>query len=201
MITQAQKRHFWKADTLTFDTQFSATTAAHMVAQDTHHTQSIKYNIPEQAEVVWLTCSSSNGLSDQEKLQQRIQTIEARAALCHQRKTQRRSQPKSTTNQKKSEDALKKSEKDTKDKFSMVCQLTQCLFCLGDKRLLYLHWVYEYAKPNKIMNEIEKHLKKFASEDQVSCSHSQCKAVKLILLTVMAFKNHTATVHKVFLHA
>jgi hypothetical protein len=33
----------------------------------------------------------------------------------------------------------------------------------GRQRLLYLHWVYEYAKPNKIMNEIEKHLKKFAS--------------------------------------
>ena len=64
MITQAQKRHFRKADTLAFDAQFSATTAAHMVARDTHHTQPIKYNIPERAEVVQLTCSPSNGLSD-----------------------------------------------------------------------------------------------------------------------------------------
>ncbi len=48
-------------------------------------------------------------------------------------------------------------------------------------------------------NGVEKRLKKFASDDKVSCSHSKCKAVKLILSSVMAFKNHTVKVHKILL--
>jgi len=68
-ITQAQKRHFRKADTLTFDAQFSGAVAAHTTPQGTHHTQPIEYNILERAEVVRLTCRPSDGLSDGKKLQ------------------------------------------------------------------------------------------------------------------------------------
>jgi len=200
MMTQARKRHFRKADTLTFDAQFSATVAAHTSPQSTHHTQSIEYNIPERAEVVRLTCRHSDGLSDGKKLQQRIQAIEARAALCHRRETQRRGRPKSTIKQEESEGAVNESE-DTKDDFPMVCRPTQCPFCLGDERLPYQHRVFEYAKPNKMMNEVEKHLKKYAPQDGVPCPHPQCKAAGLVLPSAMAFKNHTATVHKIFLRA
>ena len=55
--------------------------------------------------------------------------------------------------------------KNTKDDFSMVCRHSQCLFCFDDERLPYQHRVFEYAKPNKMMNEVEKHLKKYALED------------------------------------
>ncbi len=96
MIVQARKRHFRKADTLAFDAQFSATTADHTVATDTPPAKPIEYNIPERAEVVRLTCRPSDGLSDGKKLQRRIQAIEARAALCERRETQRRARPKST---------------------------------------------------------------------------------------------------------
>ena len=161
MIMQARKRHFRKADTLAFDAQFSDTVAAHTSLQGTHHTQPIEYNIPERAEVVQLTCSPSDGLSDGKKLRQRIQAIEARAALCHRRETQRRGRPKSTVKQEE-EGAVNESEEDTKDDFPIVCRPTQCLFCLGDERLPYQHRVFEYAKPNKIINEVEKHLKKYA---------------------------------------
>lgn len=52
-----------------------------------------------------------------------------------------------------------------------------------------------------MMNEIGKHLEGFAAEDEVLCPHPQCKAVGLVLPTVMGFKNHTATVHKIILRA
>lgn len=39
---------------------------------------------------------------------------------------------------------------DAKDYFPMVCRPTQCLFCLGDDRLPYLHRIFEYAKPNRM---------------------------------------------------
>jgi len=92
-------------------------------------------------------------------------------------------------------------EKNTKYDFLVVCRLTQCLFCLSDERLPYLHRIYEYFKSNKMMNEARKHLKRFAPKNQVSCSHSQCKAAGLVLPSVMAFKNHIAIVHKIFLRA
>jgi hypothetical protein len=68
MMTQARKRHFRKANTLIFDTQFFATVVAHTFPQSTHLTQSIEYNIPERAEMVQLTCRHSDGLSDVKKL-------------------------------------------------------------------------------------------------------------------------------------
>lgn len=51
-----------------------------------------------------------------------------------------------------------------------------------------------------MMNEVEKHLKKFASENEVLCPHLKCKAASLVLPVIMAFKNHTSKVHKSSLH-
>lgn len=200
MIVQAHKQHFWKADTLTFDAQFTATAAAHTVTSNTHSAKLIKYNISEWAKVIWLICSSSDGLSNWEMLQQRIQTIKVRAALCNQQKTQCCSQLKFTVKQEKLKGAVNESEKNANDDFSIVCWLTQSLFCLSDKRLSYQDWVYEYIKSNKMMNEVKKHLKNYTLKNQILCLHSQCKAAELILLSVMSFKNHTVTVHKIFLH-
>jgi hypothetical protein len=89
---------------------------------------------------------------------------------------------------------------DAKDS-PMIRQLIRCLFCLGNESLPYHHRVYEYVKPHQMMNEVGKHLKSFAQEDPVACPHSRCKAAGLILPSVMVFKNHTATVHKIFLRA
>ena len=193
MLAQARKRHFRKADTLAFDAQFSGTTADHTVAFDTAPAQPIEYNIPERAEVVRLTCRPGDGLSDAKKLRRRIQAIESRAALCDRRETKRRARPNSVKQ--------KESEEDTKDDFPTVCRPTQCLFCLGDERLPYQQRVFEYAKPNKMMNEVAKHLKKYAPTDKVPCPHPHCRAAELVLPSVMAFKNHTATVHEIFLRA
>ena len=199
MIVQARKRHFRKADTLAFDAQFTATAAAHIVTPDTHPAKPIEYNIPERAEVVRLICSPGDGLIDREKLRRRIQAIEARAALCDRRETQRRRRPKSTVKQEESEGAVNETEEDAHDDFPMVCRPTQSLFHLGDERLSYQDRVYEYAKPNKMMNEVEKHLKKYTPKDQVLCPHPQCKAAGLVLPSVMGFKNHTALVHNIML--
>jgi len=96
---------------------------------------------------------------------------------------------------------MNESKKDVKYDFSTICRSTQCLFCLSDERLSYLHRIYEYSKSNKMINEVRKHLERFAPKNQVLYSHSQCKAAELILPNVMAFKNYIAIVHKIFLRA
>ncbi len=92
-------------------------------------------------------------------------------------------------------------EEDEKNEFPMVCRPTQCPFCLDNKRLSYLQRIYEYSKPNKMINKAKKHLERFAPIDEVPCPHPQCKTVGLVLPNVIAFKNHTATEHKIFLRA
>jgi len=96
---------------------------------------------------------------------------------------------------------VNKSEEDADDDFPMVYRPTQSLFRLGDERLSYQDRVYKYVKPNKIMYEVEKHLKKYTPKDQVLCPHPQCKAAGLVLPSVMGFKNHTALVHQIMLRA
>jgi len=169
-----------------------------MVVPDTQPTKLIEYNIPERAKVVQLTCSPDD---DREKLRRRLQAIEVKATLCDRRETQRRERPKTTVKQQESKGAMNESKKDEKNDFPMICRPTQCPFCLGDERLPYLHRIYEYSKPNKMMNEARKHLERFGPKDQVPCPHPQCKAARLVLPNVIAFKNHTATEHKIFLRA
>ena len=199
MIAQAQKRHFRKADTLAFDAQFSAETVSHTSPRDTPHAKPFTYNIPERDEVVRLVCCRGEGLTDRQQFRRRIEAIEMRTALCHRREAQRRGRPKAPIKQEESDEAMDDSCKDTKDGFPIACRPTQCPFCLGNESLPYHHRTYEYKRPHQMMNEVEKHLKTFASGDQVPCPHPSCKAAGLVLPSVMVFKNHTATVHEIVL--
>lgn len=47
------------------------------------------------------------------------------------------------------------------------------------------------------MDEVEKHLKRFPPGAKVPCPHPQCSAAALLLPDVIAFKAHTAKVHKI----
>ena len=201
MIAQARKRHFRKADTIAFDTQFSAEKVPYASARDTSRAEPFTYNIPERAEVVRLVCSPEEGLTDRQRFRRRIEAIEARTALCHRREAQRRGRPKATIKQEEPNEAVNDSCRDAKDVDPRICLPTQCLFCLGDESLPYHHRTYEYAKPHQMMNEAVKHLKRFASGDEVPCPHPICKAAELVLPSVMVFKNHAATVHKISLRA
>lgn len=49
------------------------------------------------------------------------------------------------------------------------------------------------------MDEVKRHLNRFAPGDPIPCPHPMCKAAGLVLQGVMKFKNHVATEHKIFL--
>jgi len=83
--------------------------------------------------------------------------------------------------------------------FSTKCKLKQCIFCLSNDRKLYEKRTFKYSKVNNILNKIKKHLKTFALNNKILCSHSRYKIVKLILPNVMTFKNYIAKVHKIVL--
>lgn len=93
------------------------------------------------------------------------------------------------------------SEEDMKDHCPLVCKPTHCIFCLGDQDKSYEARTFEYSRRNKMMDEVERHLKTFASDDPIPCPHPKCKANRLVLPDVRVFKSHTAKVHKISLHA
>ncbi len=67
MVEKARKRHFRKADTIAFDSQFSAS-SAHQDSESDEPAARRKYNIPERAEVVRWICQPAAGLTDREAL-------------------------------------------------------------------------------------------------------------------------------------
>ena len=199
MIKKARKRHFQKADTIAFDSQFCAFRVAQTSSWKIHHAKSIKYHLLEWAAVIHLTFPPTNGLTEQEKLTQQIRVIEARAALCCWQESRCCRQSQSHIKQDKLDTSSEDSTESRKDHFPLVCKLTQCIFCLGNEHRPYAERVYEYAKPNKMMNEVKKHLANYSPKNQVPCPHPQCKAAVLVLSSVMAFKAHTAKMHQIYL--
>ncbi len=200
MIEKGRKRHFRKADTIAFNSQFSASSGQKLSVSDEPAARR-KYNIPERAGVVRWICQPAAGLTDQEIFAQRIRGIEALAALCRRQETQRRGRPKWSVEQEQSELSSDDMDQDVVDKFPMECKPKQCIFCLGDDRKLYEERSFEYSKVNKMLDEVGKHLETFAPDDKVPCPHPRCKAANLVLPNVMTFKNHTAKVHKIVLRA
>ena len=201
MIEKARKRHFRKADTVAFDSQFSAAGAPQASSRDAPCAKPIEYHLPERAAVVRLTCAPADGLTEQGKLTRRIKAIEARAALCRRQESRRHRRPQSHVKREEPDSSLGDSTEERKGRFPLICKPTQCIFCLGNASKPYEERLYEYAKPNKMMNEVERHLKRFASDDPISCPHPRCMVSETVLPHVMAFKNHTAMVHKIMLRA
>lgn len=90
MIEKARRRHFRKADTIAFNSQFSVTKATPTFSPDTSYITPVTYHLPKRAAVVRLTCTYADRLTEQAKLTQRIQAIEARAALYYRQESRRR---------------------------------------------------------------------------------------------------------------
>lgn len=198
MMEKARKRHFRKADTIAFDAQFSG---AQTSSLDVQPAGPIQYQLPERAAVVRLTCTPSDGLTEQGKLTRRIEAITARAALCRRQETRRRRGPEPPIDPDESDAVWADPDAGEEHQFPVVCKPTQCIFCLGDERKLYQGRIAEYSRPNKMMNEAERHLTGFASESPIPCPHPRCKASGLVRPQAMAFKSHTAKVHKIMLRA
>ena len=66
IIEKARKRHFRRADTVAFDSQFSAAGAPQASSRDAPYVKPIEYHLTERAAVVRLTCAPTDGLTEQE---------------------------------------------------------------------------------------------------------------------------------------
>lgn len=196
LLEKARKRHFRNADTSILEAQFGdsyATTSD----EDVKPPAPRQYDVAERGEIVRLTCEPILNATGHGKHAQRLETLRARIALCARQESRHRARPALAHRSMGS--MTSPSQEDIKDRFPLVCKPTLCIFCLGNEGKSYLGRTFEYSTPHKMMNEAERHLKRFLPAAKVPCPHPQCKAAGLILSSVVHFKNHAATVHKVFL--
>ena len=160
-----------------------------MSDKDVKPPATLRYDIPKRSDIVRLTCEPITDFTDDEKHTRRIEALRARVAFCGRQESRRSSQRRSVDQSSGLITPLKgsseSSEEDKTDLFSLVCKPTQCIFCLGDERKSYEGRMFRYARPNKMMDEVERHLDRFAPDDLIPCPHPTCNAVGLVLRGVM----------------
>lgn len=158
MLEKARKRHFRHADTATLEAQFVGSTIA-ASDEDAKPPVPLQYYIPERSNIVRLTCEPIADLTDHEKHIRRIEALRTRVALCGRQESRRRRRPRlayqSSGLMTPPEGSPEVLEEDKTDKFPLVCKPTQCISCLGDERKSQGGRIFEYARPNKMMDEVE----------------------------------------------
>lgn len=155
LLQKARKRHFRNANTSILEAQFaepSITTSD----EDIKPPAPRQYGISERGDIIRLTCEPIADSADHGTHAQRLETIRVRVALCGRQESRHRAQPGLPPTSTETTTSLGNSEKDTKDRFPLVCKPTQCIFCLGNESKSYPAWMFQYAKPHKMMNEVEK---------------------------------------------
>ena len=82
---------------------------------------------------------------------------------------------------------------------TITCLDTQFLFCLSNNTLCYTIRIFFFSCQDALKKHVKKvHLHHLSSDSEFICVHSACDQN---VNGLMHFKNHAATVHKVFLWA
>jgi hypothetical protein len=163
----------------------------------------IEHQLAERMRVQQLLCDLKKDLSPEKIVSRKILAINAQTALASRQEPQtRKPKPASTF-----VDPVKK-EPDISsgsalpnpfpqlDDFPLILGKTQCIFCIGNERYTYDQRTRSFKRVSHMWDHVENlHLKYL--DELISCGHPICKAQGVAFNTVMFFKNHVATVHKV----
>jgi Protein of unknown function (DUF3435) len=163
----------------------------------------VEHELTERKHISELMCNEPSHLNEEASLQRRIGTIEALVVYCRVREAPRQRRPTPCRDwgivDQESDLELEQGPVSAPDLFPMICTSTQCLFCLGNTGLSFESRTFCFSRPRKAREHVEqKHLRFFASSDQILCPHPKCQEV---LHGIMHFKNHAATAHNCFLFA
>jgi hypothetical protein len=82
--------------------------------------------------------------------------------------------------------------------FPVVCEKTQCIFCLGNEQLSYEQRMFRFSRVSHMMDHIERvHLKYQQVTERVICHHPVCISRGLVLQNVNYFKHHVQAEHSI----
>ncbi|KAH6717379.1 FluG domain-containing protein [Leptodontidium sp. MPI-SDFR-AT-0119] len=161
----------------------------------------IEHQLSERTQLEQILCDFSTDLTLQAIVARKVSAINLFVALASRQEFQTRTRkPRSVPAFK---DLIKREYPAPKPsqpaiKFPVVCQKTQCIFCIGNERLPYEQRTRTFNRVSHMWDHVENvHLSKVPAEQRIICYHPVCKAQGLVLDHVMHFKNHVARVHKI----
>jgi hypothetical protein len=160
----------------------------------------IQHQLEERTRLQQILCDFSRDLSPQDIVSRKVLTINLMIALASRQEFQTRKRYSAPAPQ-----VLIKKEPDPEPfpqpyVFPLVCQKTQCIFCIRNERLSYEERTRAFRRVSHMMDHVENlHLSKQPADQRIICHHPVCKAEGLVLNHVMHFKHHVATVHGISL--
>jgi len=165
----------------------------------------IEHQLEERIRLQLVLCDLSKDLSPQAIVARKVYAINLQIALA--------SRQELMTRQRRSAPACKDPLKEESpvpapapaldpflpaSKFPLVCEKTQCIFCIGNERLSYEQRTRKFRRVSHMWDHVENiHLRGVPAEQRIPCDHPVCKAQGLVLDNVKLFKNHVAIVHEV----
>ncbi|KFY03279.1 hypothetical protein V490_00235 [Pseudogymnoascus sp. VKM F-3557] len=158
----------------------------------------VKHQLPERTQLQEIMCDLSKDLNPRDIVMRRIRAIDTMVALSHRQEV-----PCHKSNSKKSFSGTSlegspvvKEESPLPNTFPLICEKTQCIFCIGDDRQSYDRRMRTFSKPDKMMDHVERHLEK-RTAGKYECCHPVCKAEGLLLNNIIHFKKHVEMVHEI----
>jgi hypothetical protein len=84
------------------------------------------------------------------------------------------------------------------DKFPLICEKAQCVFCISNEQLPYKQRTRKFHRVLHMWDHVENiYLHKFLVKQLIICPHPVCKAQGSVLNHAKYFKNHVATIHEI----
>ncbi|PQE19423.1 hypothetical protein CJF30_00009884 [Rutstroemia sp. NJR-2017a BBW] len=153
------------------------------------------YQLQERARLQQVLCDLSKDLSPQEIRARKILAVNLMTALSSRQEHQTH-KPRLT---RASLPALKQqtpSPLPQLPEFAVVCEKTQCIFCLGNELLSYEQRTFTFSRVSHMMDHVERvHLKHQSVTERVICHHPVCMSSGLVLKNVNHFKHHVQVEH------
>ncbi len=179
-LAKMRKEHFRKSDTQQLEAQFSEEVPVKL-KQDAGIT-SITYQLKERARVAKTMCQPADELGKPKDLKRRKRLIQSLTALCERREARRRTTVPSS---------IEKDRMPEPHQFPIKCERTQCIFCLGLEDLPFHQRVFQWSRPAKMMDHVDKeHLRTRATSATIDCPHPVCKEGSVVLHGLQHFKSH-----------
>ncbi len=187
-LAEMRREYSRKSDTQQLEAQFSEEVPVKL-KQDAGIT-SITYQLKERARVAKSMCQPADELGKPKDLKRRKRLIEGLTALCERREARRRTTVPSS---------IEQDQMPEPQRFPIKCERTQCIFCLGLGDLRFHQRLFQWSRPAKMMDHIDKeHLRPRATSATIDCPHPEGSVV---LHGLQHFKSHVVREHGIRLPA
>lgn len=192
-MADIRKKYFRQVDTRELDDQNEGNTETACTNEEASST--IASTLEERKRIAVILGQTAKDMTQEKSLQSRLEFIASLASLCNRQEVRRRTRRTTTVRE---EDA----EIPQIPQVPVKCQPTQCIFCLGEKRLPYVSRSFCYSRRAKMMDHVEgHHLQDRDPNTDIACPHPICADQALVLKSVMHLKAHIETEHGIVLRS